>query len=60
MLNFETAIELFLKALQYEKDHANIIVKNLTKTVIKLINGDQIGESEDSKNNFKIILNDSF
>ena len=49
MLNFEAAIELFLKALQYEKDHSNIIIKNLTKTVLKLINEDQIGEGENSK-----------
>jgi hypothetical protein len=37
LLKFEDAIDLFLKALVLEKEHSNIIIKNLIKTVYKFI-----------------------
>lgn len=59
LFNFENAIELFLKALEYEKDHSKLIVKNLTKTIAKLINANdlfQLEETDDGKLQNRSIL----
>lgn len=48
MFNFEPAIELFLKALEFERDHAKLIVKNLTKTIAKHLNLSDLFQFEDN------------
>lgn len=48
LFNFEHAIDLFLKALEFEKDHAKLIVKNLTKTISKYVNANDFFQLEDS------------
>ena len=48
LFNFEPAIELFLKALQFEKDHAKLIIKNLTKTIVKFLNLSDMFQFEDN------------
>ena len=47
MFKFEDAIELFLKALSLEKEHSNIILRNLIKTVIKFIKKEDSDEFND-------------
>ncbi len=44
LLKFEQAIEFFLKALTLEKEHSNIILKNLIKTVFKYISKEESDE----------------
>lgn len=48
LFNFEHATELFLKALEFEKDHSKLIVKNLTKSIAKLINVGDYFQMEDN------------
>ena len=48
LFNFEQAADLFLKALEYEKDHSKLIVKNLTKTIAKHINLNEIFQLEEN------------
>jgi hypothetical protein len=38
LLKFEEALDFFLCALSLEKEHDYIIIKNLVKTLYKLIN----------------------
>jgi hypothetical protein len=51
LLKFEPAIELFLKALTLEKEHSNIIVKNLIKTVYKYISKEDNEDFNDQIDN---------
>ena len=48
LFNFEHATDLFLKALEFEKDHAKLIVKNLTKTISKYINVTDLFQFDDN------------
>lgn len=48
LFNFENAADLFLKALEHEKDHSKLIVKNLTKTIVKYLNVGDMFQQEDS------------
>ncbi len=48
LFNFEPAIELFIKALEFEKEHAKLIIKNLTKTIAKYLNLIDLFQFEDN------------
>ena len=48
LFNFEPSIELFIKALEFEKEHAKLIIKNLTKTIAKYLNLIDIFQFEDN------------
>jgi len=54
LFNFEPAIELFLKALEFEKDHAKLIIKNLTKTIVKFLNLSDMFQFEDNDEDAEI------
>lgn len=41
LFQFEQTIELFVKALEYELEHRNTILKNLTKTIAKYVNSEE-------------------
>ena len=52
LFQFEQTIELFIKALEYEQEHRNTILKNLTKTIAKYVNSEepfQLFESDESE-----------
>jgi len=48
LFNFEKAADLFLKALEHEKSHSKLIVKNLTKTIAKYLNVSDLFQLEDN------------
>ncbi len=48
LFNFEKAADLFLKALEHEKRHSKLIVKNLTKTIAKYLNVSDLFQLEDN------------
>ena len=56
LFNFEPAIELFLKALKFEKDHAKLIIKNLTKTIVKFLNLSDMFQFEDNDEGIQLIF----
>ena len=50
ILQYEKAADLFLKALEFEKDHATIIVKNLIKSVSKYLANEDTFQFDDNDN----------
>jgi hypothetical protein len=58
LFKFESAIECFVKALEFERDHSNLILKNLIKTITKYLDRDenfQFDDSTDLNGNIQII-----
>ena len=50
ILQYEKAADLFLKALEFEKDHATIIVKNLIKSASKYLANEDTFQFDDNDN----------
>ncbi|RNA07705.1 serine threonine- phosphatase 5-like [Brachionus plicatilis] len=48
IFKFDSAVDFFLKALDYETENTNIIVKNLIKTLVKFINKNDDAQVEES------------
>jgi tetratricopeptide (TPR) repeat protein len=50
IFQYEDAIDLFLKALEFEKEHATLIVKNLIKTITKYLDIEDTFQFDDEDN----------
>jgi tetratricopeptide (TPR) repeat protein len=50
IFRYEEAIDLFLKALEFEKEHAILIVKNLIKTITKYLDIEETFQFDDDDN----------